>query len=264
MSKRKDSIALFEVISKAKQHEAALDVPGWVDKDGTPPPVPETGVVEQPPSPQPTPDPTPEPPADAGEEASEEAAPMEPIVVIEDGRLRITLNYLSAAVAVLGLLILLGGVYWLGRNAGRHSAAASLAPSGQQPPVASGHPGSESATPPAAAGADHGLTLESQKGKYFLIIERMQGKTHDDELDAIAIINYLKDNGVIATQAIVSDRYAIVSRSSFESPKGNDAIEFAKKIEDLGKKYIPPHGRAKYLFSQHDKKNELNPSFGKY
>jgi hypothetical protein len=109
--------------------------------------------------------------------------------------------------------------------------------------------------------APHASPAERIAGKYYLIIDRMQGIAQKDRADAEAIITYLKEKGESATLNKLANRYLVWSLRPFDSPRSPEAMEFARSIERLGQQYRPPRGRSKYTFSQHKPGGELDPSY---
>ena len=102
-----------------------------------------------------------------------------------------------------------------------------------------------------------------QPGKYYLIIERLQGSTEKDKLDARAIVDYLRSKGKLAQVNFLQngDRYIICSLTGFASKTSKEAMDYAREIQELGKAYVPPKDRGKYSFSQNNRKGEFDPSF---
>ena len=241
MTKRKDSTALFDLINKGRTEGAGpgLNVPGWFSK--RPPPVPAVEESQEQ-----------EPPAQSvlGPFAPPPAAP-EPLVSRGEGRVRFSMNYVTCAASVMGLLAVLLGAFWLGRV-----TRPAAAPPGEAPlrggTVRPG--GSDTGTPPPAA-------TEREKGKWYLVIQRLGGMTDKDWQDAEAIVDYCKRNNrpcdIVKWGTVC---YAVWSLQPFPSPDSKEARDYAKGVEELGVKYKPPPGRLKYDFNQ-KRNGKFDPTF---
>jgi hypothetical protein len=102
------------------------------------------------------------------------------------------------------------------------------------------------------------------KGKYYLIIERTAHLTDADRLDAEAIADFCnKNNFPCGVVQYGTQSYAVWSLQPFDSSTSPEALDYAKKVEDLGKRYKPPPGRGIYKFKQEDKTGHFNPLFPK-
>jgi hypothetical protein len=263
MTKRKDAVALFDLISKGKNkvegRTPGLNVPGWFRKTSAPAegePGQQEGETQDDAS---APDAAPDaafPPAlpQAAPTAFGAIEPTEPMVAFTDGRVRISVNLVTCAVAVMGLVFALGMMFYLGRITGRTPAAGS------------GEVAGGSAAPRSGAGEANMAEVLAKwtKGKYYLIIDRMGGMTEKDKEDALAIAEYCRKNGHPCEAVILNGPKpvcAVQSLEPFESSTGPKNLEFARAIEDLGKRYQPSPGRTKYMFSQKRPDGKLAPSF---
>ncbi len=258
MTKRKDAVALFDLISKGKDKAEGkapgLNVPGWFRKtsapvEGEPDRQPGEGQADA--SPAPASAPALQQPASVSLGALE---PAEPMVAFADGRVRISVNLVTCAVAVMGLVFALGMMFYLGRVTGR------------APAVGGGEIAGGGAAAKAGAGEANWAEVLAKwtKGKYYLIIDRMRGMTDKDKEDALAIAEYCRRNGHPCEAVVLNSQppvYAVQSLEPFDGPTGPKNLEFAKVIEDLGKRYQPPPGRSKYTFSQKRRDGTLDPSF---
>jgi len=174
-----------------------------------------------------------------------------------DNRLRLSLSYATCATAAMGLIVLLGVVFWLGRLTAKPGAPveqAGLGPKGTGPVQLGG----------VDANASQSTTMPSErvKGKYYLIIDRMKDQTEQDYLDAQAIVEYCRANGQPATVERHGSRYIVWSMTPFDSASSEEAMNFARRIEQLGREYEAPRGRNKYTFSQH-RGTQLDPSYAR-
>lgn len=222
MGKKKDSVALFEVISKSRQkrREAGLSVPGWMGRGvpgGEPPERAEgAGEVEMP-------------------------GPLpEPVVSTAGGRLRLSLNYVTALVAVVGMVLLLVLAFWVGRWSVHASAANATGPDAQTANLA----GEQTLTPPGP------VTPGRVPGKYYLVIQGLQGMTQQKYDDAKAIVEWLKTQDIAADIGRYRgdpEQYIVWSLDKFDSSSSAEAKGFVETIEEFGQRYKAKGG---YDFKQ--------------
>lgn len=175
MARRKDAMALFEIISKHrdKRTQPKVAVPKWMQRrepdeaaEETPPPdaAPEADVQEPPAQPPPQPQEQEPPDTQPPEEVPEPTPPTKPTppivdaelvpeaeatapgaeteaegkgkcLVIEDGHVKVSLSYIGAGVAVTGVLVLLLGAFLVGRQTASGVRTASLGPEDLRPPT---------------------------------------------------------------------------------------------------------------------------------
>ena len=260
MAKKKKSMALFEVIAKSRQdkREPELSVPQWMrhrDESSQTPaeggkkpiPVPTTlippqAAVEQP-SLQVTPvEPAPARPQPISRPAAEPGA-AEPVFSTRGGRLSLSLNYVSCTVALLGLVLLLAVVFLLGRASVGDKPATNGGP--KQAAAAA-------AQPPAESWA---------AGKYYLQIQAMGGLSDALRDEARLIARYCTDAKVPAKVVRTATQYEIRSTTPFDSAASSEALQFAQRIDALGKRYKTLYGKP-YDFSQHDRDGRFRPRYG--
>lgn len=233
MARKKDSVALFEVISKsqAKHLESDMSVPRWITGSEEP---------EKPSAPDERPRVEPD---RAAPTMREPGGPAEPMFATAGGRLRVSLNYLTCTIIVLGLVLALAGAFVLGR---------ATAPA---PPVEK--PGKTT----AGAGQVKGPVREARRpvtrmpqrvsGKYYLVIETLKGITHADEDEATRIADFCKQNGEPAEPRMWRGKIIVWSLTAFDSPRSEAAIRHARFIQDnLGKEYFNPGKNRIYKFLQ--------------
>ena len=221
MAKKKDSVALFEVISKSRERQPAggMGVPSWMSQ---PPQEPEGAEPLRPAEPSP-------PGA---------ALPKQPIVSTAEGRLQLSLNYVSGAVIVVALVVLLVLVFWLGRVTASSGPAETEAPAANNQPlpeIASGQP-----TP-----------LQRVAGRYYLVIQGLLGIDTQHLEAANDIRNFLAAHGVPAEVRRYAGRpqqYIVWAYQGFDSSDSQDAQEHVRFIENLGQQYKAQGGR--YDFRQ--------------
>jgi len=156
LAKKKDAVALFEVISKTRQKrsEAGLGVPVWMSG--------EPADSAQPPS---APSATSAAPA-RRPERSRPALPAAPMIASDGKRLTFSLNYYVCVGVLAGAVLLLTLVFYLGYLAGAGG-------------------GGSVASAPAGRIA----------GKYYLIIERLRGATEADRAEADRIVSFCAEHG---------------------------------------------------------------------
>ncbi len=242
MARKKNAKSLFEVISRdaAKSAEGgkqSLGVPGWFGRGGQAPPA----APEPPPLPATARQPAEPPPAEAGE----------PIVSVAGGRLRISLNQVSAAVLVLGLILLLVGVFLLGR---RTASSAPAAPQPAPPPAGREAPGERQTGgipplphPPLTAQSpeDEAEATSTgparQKGHWYLVIQ--VGILNKAQAEAIQ--DYLKNKGVQTTvyrSRFYSHKWTVKDLRGFTSGDSPEVTAYKKWIEKLGQEYADKGG----------------------
>lgn len=215
--KRKDSVALFEVISKGR-----VKRPAEAEADFNPPEVDAAPVAREA---------EPKSPGDASAK-----------------RLSFSLNYASCVAAGLGLVVLLGTMFWLGRITGSKASPAGEAQEGSPVEWRQQDSPQPQGAGPGAAGQEQPARIA---GMYYLIIDRMAtGLTESNRLDAEAIIEWLKTQGHDATIAQTRDRYLVLSLKPFENPRSQEATDYAAVMDNLGKQYRAAPPRAQYTFSQ--------------
>jgi len=270
VAKKKDSVALFEVISKSrdKKSDSEIAVPGWAKPaaQGDQPAeaaeateaveAVETAEATEPVEPveaAETPEPT-EPTEQEGYVAEVQTpAPVtlqttstrtprpaaastglagRPMLDTADGRLTVSLNYVSSMVAAVGLLLLMSIAFVLGRMT-------APAPS-----------------PPVEA-------AKWQVGQYYLVIETLEGITPKARAEADRIVKFCKANNEPCEVQQLDSNLIVWSMTPFDSPKDELAKAHALKIQnELGSKYQQKYG-TKYRFSQ-QKNGVFNPVFFPY
>ena len=279
MARRKNAMALFEIISKHrdKRTEPKVAIPKWMMRrdpdepvDETPPQhtAPEADVQEPPAEPTEQ-----EAPAPREQREAQEAPQPQPIVdaelvprdqdaqaeggskilVIEDGQVNVSLNYVGAGVAVTGVVVLLLGAFLTGRYSapGGHTAAVG-------PPV--GPPPGKKVTPPKGPGKGTHVAKKPpaavpQKGKFYLVIQHLTGSEQLVRADGNKIIKFCTDNGYPA-KTMRQKRpngqymYMVWSLKPFKSLTDPAATLHAEKIDELGKQYFRLHG--KYRLTQRE------------
>jgi hypothetical protein len=243
MAKKKGAKALFEVINDRGKSKP-LGVPGWFDRaraafSGARAQADLPG--QDAPAAHAAPAPPPSPAAWAG-------PTNEPMVSMQDGRVRISLNQVSAVVSVLGFLLVMSGAFYFGRQMGMgHKDLPSVASAAQSPvpatpdkPAGGNAPGKATASARSnqavgAAIADEG---KRKKGLYYLVI---QGGIRDQQ-DARTMIDFLADNDVAASAVRDStNRWKVLADKAFSRADGKDVQDYKTRIGQLGKDYMRKH-----------------------
>ncbi len=170
-------------------------------------------TVEVPKAPQPGATRTPEPkrPKPA---AAFSPGPSEPILQTGDGRLRISLNYVSSLVLVGGLLLLLAGAFVLGRK------------------TASNGPGQ-----PLAAGTDPVPALVRFPDKHYLVMARLGGaEEYRDQAEEL--VAFFRQRDLQADIANLPDGTLLIwSFRPFDDPNSAAAASFVEQVRRIGNSY---------------------------
>lgn len=246
MAKRKDSIALYEVIGKSREAraQAGLNIPAWMGRHRS---MPLATVV------------TPaaaEAPVAAERRASAavdqrdtmtlQPSPVvvttpiggEPVVSISGGCLRLSLNYITCVAVGVAMVLLLAGAFLLGRAMSPLPGTASQADENQ----AQGQPAGE----PSGAKSTAAAEPPRQAGKYYLVIQGMSGMTEDLLAEARNIEKFCKAKGeqVSVNRYMGNPRqYIVLSATGFDAPDSPDVAKYVDVIETLGKAYQNQGGR---------------------
>ena len=220
MGKKKDSVALFEVISKSRQKrsEAGLSVPQWMGR-GVP--------VGEPPE-----------PTDGPRKVELSSPRPAPMVSTEGGRLRLSLNYVSALVGIVAVALLMVLAFWIGRWS-VHAPAGGATDTGADTANIAGQL-QKQFTP---------ATPSRVPGKYYLVIQGLQGMTQQKLQDAEDIVRWLKGYETAAEirELAKYKQYIVWSLQGFESSDSAEAMGFVETIELLGRRYKADKG-GKYDF----------------
>ena len=276
LAKRKDSIALFEVVSKGKASKVRPDmsVPGWMKSEG-----PEPGPAAEPASP------SPKEQADAPKLSGRWRAGEWLLVSISGSRLRLSLSYMSCTVAVGGMVVLLSLAFWLGRASARYirqAPASDAGPSVKVPPpqgpgaavqpkvVEAKRPAPEAArvaAPEVVRPAPEAKRVESPAaedrpvnrvpGKWYMVIQDLQGAGPQHEAEAARIVGFLKESNEPAEVKELGGRVIVWSLKAFDGTDGQDVQDYAKRIEELGKRYFQMHQT--HMFKQSRRDGKLDP-----
>jgi len=266
-------MALFEVISKSrdKNPDSEVTVPNWIK--------PSSGEPDQTAGEPQVQDSAAEEPA-APESETQTSAPLEEVAAAEPkspstpvlpttstweprrspetpkvsnlpiwstsgGRLILSLNYVSCLVVSTGIVLLIVAAFVVGHMVGSRPATPAGAQSGQ--PV-----------------------VKRQVGKYYMVIETLNGNTREARAEADQIVKFCAANGepsevqllpkVVNGKVVKGQGNLIVwSLTPFDSPKSEEVRAHALHIQnELGPKYARKHG-SKYKFNQPEKNGKLVP-----
>jgi len=237
VAKKKNSVALFEVIQKTKRSDASMDVPKWMGGQG--PKAPAPAVPERPGAARPAASPA-------------EAGGPERLVTVTGDRLRLSLNYTTAAIAigVLVVLVLMG--FAIGRYAGGRGEPAKQGTMAERTPYSPDVVGGPKPAPAEGTrtgtgtpvGGDAAADSAREKGKWYLVIQGLGGTRPADLEEAWRITTFCKANGVPAKPARYTapsggkQRYIVWSLVPFDSAKDEKAWQYARKVEAVGKEYF--------------------------
>jgi hypothetical protein len=177
---------------------------------------------------------------------------------------------LAAAVLTLVIIVSVWAAYrfGLGSNPPKPAANATLSqrtPLGPQVVALKG--GAAKSGSPAVAGAPPAPTAVRVPGKYYLVIQSLVGASKEDKVEAEQIMAWCAQQGEPATVATHTStrtgksRCIVWSLRPFDSPSSAEALNYARKIEALGKNYNAQYKR--YDFRQ-QKDGKFDPWFWVY
>lgn len=211
MAKKKDSTALFEVISKTRetQHQAGFSVPTWMGTDKQP----DDSTVSEPP-------PTPKSRPTASKPAT---LAGEPIVSTAGGRLSISLSQRACLAVAAGLVVLMALMFVLGRVTADDSKPAE-GDGPQKAGITNGNGGKAKYEPVA--------------GKYYLLIQKLKSNRTVDRNEAERVMAYLKENRLDAWIYEAPDGYAVFSTKEYDKDDRMSAAAKADVIERVCKNYV--------------------------
>lgn len=251
MARKKNSVALFEVISKAKDNRGRDEfrIPDWA---GRQPQSADAAATESQDTPPSQPD-----YQRAGQEFASAPGDTAP------WRLTLTLNSVSCAVAAVVLIVLVGGAFWLGRATGSAGPVrvAGVGAGGDKKETTSGNT-AQNPKPPAP---------KRVPGKYYLVIQQLPGKSTQDLADARGIEKFCKVNNTHAKVWQTSKYYYVWGFRAFDSYPATlapEALTYAKEIEKLGREYSRHAARSGGRLKRHDfrqrRGGKLEPHFKLY
>lgn len=235
MSKRKDYIAPFEVISTIRSMDEQTSRPtsssamGSTTHKSTPVPQP---LGAQPPA----------RPQERYEGSAPSPAPQGPGAAAaagSSGRIHLSVNRVTIVVAALAEVVVLAGAYALGR---------ATAPSAPEGPTQAG-----------VQGAAPGDVEKRQSGKYYLILAAVDGLSPTDRQRAKELARYCSQHEVPATVETHSraGKYVVLSmrgfdRAEFTDERGEDGTAPSDYVRDLTSKLGRSVGGHRLIPSQSD------------
>ena len=251
MTKKKNSVALFEVIQKKRRGEETTGVPKWMA--GQPGPA----VEPSPPEPRVRTAPMPAP-----------VVGPEPILAIVGERLRLSLDTVSCAVAAGGVVVLLAVAFALGFWAGGSGSGEGAKPGGtlrDRTQFGRHVIAGRTTKPSGAASKPAGAAARRASGKWYLVIQGLMGTSQGDLEEAARIVAFCSAKGQPATVArYTSPRsgkqmYIAWSLTPQDSATGEQARKQALAVEAIGKEYFAQHKT--YDFRQRKKGGKFDPWF---
>lgn len=252
MAKRKDSLALFEVFGQ-KPTPASNPAGGASDAQSP---------VQQSPAPATEPvqaqvnksvaaaasvaPPLPDRPAPDRVAQTDQAQSIWQKLQAGQGKtLDLKLSQMHVILAGVGLLVVLGLAFMAGRMTA--GGMKSESPVG---PITGGNAPEGSGSTDTTAGTGETTKVGNRiVGKYYLVIQGIPGKTPEHYQDAQEIVDFLKENDVRASIHELSQSYIVWSEEPMDRPDDKKALDYVRKIEDLGDKY-KEKAKGKYNFSQ--------------
>lgn len=218
MAKKKNTVALFEVISKSKAEniEPDMSVPGWMRAPSA------KGEAE---------------PASKAPAANRVKAPgSEAVFSKAGGRLRLSLNYVSCLVVAFGLVVLASLSFWLGRATAEHEDQAI------QANMRADLDGER------AEREEPDRPRTRQAGKYYMVIQMLPDDSPGSEQEAIRIADWCShpDNGEPATvnryDLRGQSRILVWSLKPFDKTDAKSIENHALLVEELGRRYFGKYG----------------------
>ena len=246
MPKKKNSVALFEVMQKTGEKRRGIGLGAPVSAGRQP-----AAVIREPdPLQSVLPRPT-------GIANGRFGAPRKPVIYREAGRMNFSLSWVTGSAAALGLLVVLGLVFLLGRW---------TAPTGSQAARA-GLPGAlESAGEPGKS--RWGSDPEWKKDKYYLVIQRMVGGADANNYvtdkalhkEALEVADWCTRRGYPAGVAAWNKEIIVWSKTGFNAYRDAEAQTYAREVHDLGHdEYLKISRRWNFSQKRHD--GVFDPTF---
>ena len=222
MSKRKKSKALFEVIgagsSRSRKPPKPAEVPDGFGRTSPPVRKPLTSGASR---------------------TALGAEDREPVVSLTRGRLRVSLNQVSATVFVGGLLALLVLAFLVGYRLGPGKGATPLPPERSGPGTDGGGIGG-----PDGSRGDDGQRSRApdgrKKGLYYLVVQNIVwSRAEAEEIKKYLAGSRVMDGPVMVTieRMPATTGWRIRDTRTFESPGSPQANAYKKGIEALGRVY---------------------------
>ncbi|MGC9453654.1 MAG: hypothetical protein ACP5HU_02210 [Phycisphaerae bacterium] len=236
MAKRKNSPALFEVISRSRerQSQSGLRVPTWMGGDRQQPDETPESQAQEPAAQKQSPQ-ADEHARPASQVQSQQPA-YEPVFSTSGGRLRLSLNYSGAIVLGVAVVLLIAAAFAIGRATG-----------------GSGDAG-DSAAKAGVGGGEQERTetsgVQRVAGKHYLIIwDADAGVGMRPEAERIA--EFFNAHGESAEVRELKDQggqpfLAVWSTEGFDRPDSQAAENYKTRIRRLGEQYRQEHDNVRF------------------
>lgn len=176
----------------------------------------------------------------------------EPLMQVDEGRIRISMTRVGAMVALGAVLVLLVAAFAVGLTAGK---SRSPAPRQQQLPPKAGnlHIGG-TRIGSAHTDNDHGVLVEAgtrTAGRYYLVFGKLDGTGDTDRVDASNIMALFGERGYPSQLVKINkkgdaDRWAIWGRHGFENPDSTAGRQYANAVKRVGEEYFKKYGKYKF------------------
>ncbi len=243
MAKKRNSEALFEVISRTRdsQDPSMIHVPAWMSKK---PPEQDAADGDEPKQQAQAEQAQPMQPLDAAPAKPRSFEILRPLLAIGDKRVAISLNYLWCGVLGLAMVTLVLSAFLLGWKMGGPSDVRPREPVPEKREVL-GEEDLTTTTPPAPL-------PERVDGKYYMLIQGVGSVGEQHLAEAKKIVDYCAKANLPADIGQMRDptQYVVWSLTGFDSPDSPEAKKYFEQIKALGKKYKADHGT--YEFKQPD------------
>lgn len=210
MARKKTSVPLFELMSRSREmvperRKVAQDPKVELPEAGEEETSQQPGEAAQKRQMGPSVATAPARAAEPAEVTNPFGSPVEPIFQTGDGRIRLNLNYVSSVVVLAGLVLLLIGMFVLGRKTAPsiRGQYASVAPRGD---------------------------------KKYLVLADIQGQTPQNKAVLDKLEKYLYEQGVVAEvvdYARPTKRYLLVSYQGFEDENSEQAQAYRERVKEL-------------------------------
>ena len=178
----------------------------------------------------------PEPPFKAAPAKPRSTEILRPLLAIRDGRVAVSLDYVWCGVLGLALVTLVLAVFLLGWKLGAGSAPGPGVPVPEKRDVLGEKDAARPKPRPPAP--------ERVVGKYYMLIQGVEGMTEQHKAEAERIVEFCQEAGlqVDIGQMLDPDQYVVWSLTGFDSPDSQEAKEYARRVRELGKKYKAKYG----------------------